>query len=126
MERINQAAQAYVMLGRIQSISQLYLSSFDADKIKINQEALIEAYRLSSVAINTKPSLWHGTSHLKISHLNIRSLRKHIDDLRYDPTILGSNVICLSETWLSDNTVNDEQIALSRYSVLLNSSGRGK
>ena len=99
MESINQAAQAYVMLGRIQSISQLYLSSFDADKIKINQEALTEAYRLSSVAINTKPSLWHETSHLKISHLNIRSLRKHIDDLRYDPTILGSNVICLSETW---------------------------
>jgi hypothetical protein len=46
MECINQAAQAYVMIGRIQWISQLYLSSFDAVKIKINQEALSEAYRL--------------------------------------------------------------------------------
>jgi hypothetical protein len=98
MEFINQAAQAYVMLGRIQWISQLYLSSFDAVKIKINQEALSEAYRLSSIAINTKPS-WHETSHFKISHLNICSHRKHIDDLQYDP-------------WLSDNAVNNEQIEL--------------
>ena len=81
MERINQAAQAYVLLGRIQSIDQLYLSSLDSSKIKINQEALAEAFRLRSVALNAKRPLWYETSHLKICHLNIRSLSKHFEDL---------------------------------------------
>ena len=125
MERMNQAAQAYVMLGRIQSMSQLYLSSFDARKIRVNEDALVEARRLHSVALNTTTSLWDETTFLKISHLNIRSLRKHIDDLRSDPIILGSNVICLSETWMPNET-DVHQIALPGYNVLLNGSGRGK
>ena len=125
MERMNQAAQTYVMLGRIQSMSQLYLSSFDASKIRVNEEALAEAYRLHSIALNTTPSLWDETSSLKISHLNIRSLRKHIEDLRSDPVLLGSNIICLSETWMPNET-DVQQIALPGDNVLLNGGGRGR
>ena len=69
MEQINQAAQAYVLLGRIQSIDQLYLSSLESSKIKINTEASAEAFRLCSVALNAKRPLWYETSHLKICHL---------------------------------------------------------
>ena len=126
MERINQAAQAYVLLGRIQSIDQLYLSSLDSSKIKINQEALAEAFRLPSVTLNPKRPLWYETSHFKICHLNIRSLSKHFDDLRYDPTMLQSNIICLSETWMIDNNVNDFKRTGYVYNALFNSCGRGK
>ncbi len=73
MEQINHAAQAYVMLGRIQSINQLYLSLFGGHKIKINQEASSEACRLHSVAINAKRSL------LIITPENL-SLKKHINN----------------------------------------------
>ena len=90
-------------------------------QIKINQEALIEACCLRSVAINTKCSLWFETSQLKICHLNIRSLRKHIKDSRSDPTIRQSNFICLSETWMPDNNVDN--ITLTGHNMVLNSYG---
>ena len=38
MERINQAAQAYVLLGRIQAIDQLYLSSLESSKSKLTRK----------------------------------------------------------------------------------------
>ena len=57
--------------------------------------------------------------------LNCRSLRLHIDELRKDPIIAYCDVICLNETWLIDNTLEDG-LAISGYDLHLNSMGVGK
>lgn len=38
---------------------------------------------------------------LKISHINIRSLKCHLQDLKNDACLLSSHIICISESWLS-------------------------
>lgn len=38
---------------------------------------------------------------LKISHINIRSLKCHLQDPKNDACLLSSHIICISESWLS-------------------------
>ena len=40
---------------------------------------------------------------VKISTLNIRSLKKHFTDLKQDDYIQRSDIICVNETWLSED-----------------------
>ena len=42
-------------------------------------------------------------AHLKVFHLNIRSLSAHIDDLQKLPVTDHVDVICLTETRVSDD-----------------------
>ena len=50
-----------------------------------------------------------------ISHLNVRSLLRHIDEVFY---YLGhSDLICLSETWLT-HKVNDSLLAHTGYDYI--------
>ena len=46
------AGQAYVMLSRIQNLSQLFLKSFNPSKIMVSDKALKEAQKLKGRAIN--------------------------------------------------------------------------
>jgi len=45
-----------------------------------------------------KPS----SEYLCVSYLNIRSLRKHYEDLMSDQTVQNSHIICLLETKVTD------------------------
>ena len=90
MESIFAKAQAYVLFGRVQSLSQLYLTSCTSKMIKVSEEALSEAQKLSDRAINNMPSLWHSHSsnQLKVVALNTRSLNKHLSDIRCDANLM--------------------------------------
>ena len=116
--------QAYVVLGRIQEINQLYLKNFNPDKIKANQDSIKEAERISKQAVNLKQTLWTCTDimNLKISSLNIRSLNKHIDDLKVDKFLLQSDIICLNETHILSHLTPPH---LPGYSVYHSSKGKG-
>ena len=98
--------QAYVVFGRVQEIDQLYLLNFDPKKIKVNQVAKKEAEKIQKFAINLKTNFWTETNvlHLKIASLNIRSLPKHIDDLKIDHIMLQSDLLCLNEINLVGDT----------------------
>ena len=52
--------------------------------------------------INRKITKWdlNESQTLKISTLNIRSLKKHFIDLREDDFLQKSDIICVNETWL--------------------------
>ena len=117
-------AMAYVMLSRIQKLSQLYImGSVPDDKFKPWQSALEELARLDSVAINN-PN--HKDKKYKITSLNTSSLRKHIDDIKSDYQLLESNVVCLQETWLEYHEELDGVYQVNNFNAHFNSQGRGK
>ena len=121
-----QPAQSYVMLSRVQSLSQLFIiGSVPENKFYASIEALDELKRLNNVSVNRNPSSWETTLpwSLKIATLNCHSLADKISDIKVDPILLLSDILCLSETWLKNE--DQEGLKLPGYRLQLNSSGQG-
>ena len=120
LRSVRQAAEAYVMLSRIQAIKQLFiLESVPENKIYSSIQALEELDRLSKLALNNKKQT------IKVLSCNIRSLRKHLGDLKTHPQLDYVDAICLQETWMESDAISDN-IALPEMEVNLNSFGKGK
>jgi hypothetical protein len=86
-------------------IAQLMLLDFDQSKIYCNELAKNEAQKLRERAINRLSTEWNTPSQkvIKISTLNIRSLRKHAADLKNDCFLGHCDIITLTETWLESD-----------------------
>ena len=123
-----QSAMAYVMLGRIQNINQLYLSSLDTTKIYCNKKAHTEGQKIKQQALNKAASLakekWNAVNgdSLRITSLNIQHLFNRLEDLKADQTILLSDVICLQETFLARQAIPK----IPGYEFLSAGGGRGQ
>ena len=116
------AAMVYVMLSRVCSMSQIYiLNEFNETKMYPNINAIAELFRLETLENDQNNK---NESGLKIYSLNCRSLRKHFDDILTDSRVLRSNIICLQETWIEDDTPHRYEIP--SYTYHPNSFGRGK
>ena len=105
------AAMAYVMLSRIQHISQLFiLECVPEHKLYACPKALEELDRLNLISKNSNPSQWEENSinRFKIAFLNCHSLYAKIVDIREDTYLLKSNILCLSETWLRSDIVKED------------------
>ena len=61
-----------------------------------------------------------------IVHHNIRSLKCHIEDLKRNTQIRKAHVICLSETWLTDNHDHDDlrNLEIDGYTLETVNSGK--
>jgi hypothetical protein len=119
-----QAAMCYVILSRIMCINQLMLLDFDQSKIYCNELAKQEAVQLRERAINRLNTEWNTPSQqvIKISTLNIRSLRKHAADLKNDDFLGHSDIITLTETWLD----SDPSEQFGKYSTFcINKGSKG-
>ena len=117
-------AMAYVMLSRIQTISQLYIiGSVPENDIKPWPSALEELERLNRIAINNPIN---QDKRFKIISLNTYSLRKHISDVKGDYQLLAGNIICLQETWLEPYEESQEIYQIPNFNSHFNSQGRGK
>ena len=127
LETVFAAGMAYVMLGRIQNICQLYFKTFNPSKFMVSPSALEEAQSIKKEALNNPAncSLWMSTNTFirRITSLNIRSLPFHREDLLCDPAIQKSDVICLQETFCSRS---NEVPNLPGYSCHLAGEGRGR
>ena len=119
-----QPAMGYVMLSRIQTLSQLYIiGSIPQEKLRPWPSALEEMDRMNKIALNAE-SVYD--SRFKLSSLNTLSLRKHVNDVKGDYELLKSNVICIQETWLGSNEENSCLYQLPNYKSHFVSQGRGK
>ena len=99
------AAQAYVMLSRVQDIEQLYiLEELVPEKIFANHAALGEIERLVSVSKNKNPTPWDNddSSKLRVSFLNCRSIKNKFENIKKDHSMLQSDLMILTETWLDE------------------------
>ena len=96
------AGQAYVALSRVKSLKGLYILDFDGSKIFVERAVSEEMKRLQndnvlSTEVSDNLSL---KGCIKISHLNIRGIKSHKNDLRLDPCAQESHVLCFCETFL--------------------------
>ena len=108
-----QPAMAYVMISRVQCLSQLFiLNSIPVDKIVPWPSALKEFERLNKVCLNNIPP---EDQELKIASLNTYSLKKHWEDIKSDHHLTSSDIICIQETWLKPDLDNKEQYELENF-----------
>ena len=128
LRSIFEAAQAYVMASRVQELQQLYiLESVPEDKIYSNSAAMKEIERLIQVSMNKNPTKWerqNDGSSTRVSFLNCRSIRNKFHNIKSDGSLLKSDVLILTETWLEVNT-DVSEYHLPGYMASLNNSGRG-
>ena len=125
----HQPGMVYVMLSRVQSLDQLTIvNALDPTKITVNEKVLTEAARMWKISVNMNPCQWMdpATEGLKVCSLNTLSLRKHIEDVRRDPVLLKSDLLCLAETWLEADEERDGCYQLEGYQAHFTSQGRGK
>ena len=122
------AAMAYVMLSRVQQFDQLFiLGSVPSKKIYADPNALLELERLERISLNNNPNKWevNEKSGLKIFTLNCQSLKPKVKHIGDDPVVKQSDVICLSETWLNSDQI-DEELDIEGYELHTNSFGHGR
>ena len=125
----NKPGMVYVMLSRVQCLDQLIiLDAMDPEKISVNDQVAAEAARMWKVSLNRNPCQWMNpaTEGLKVCSLNTLSLRKHMEDVRSDPVLLKSQVLCLQETWLEEGEEEQDRYQLEGYEGHFTSVGRGR
>ena len=125
----HQPGMVYVMLSRVCSLLQLrILQEMDPDKIRVDEKVLKEAKRMQTVSLNSNPGSWASpkVEGLRVAYLNVSSLRKHIEDVKTDPRLKHADVLCLSETWLTEDEEEQPQYQLEGYNSFYLSQGRGK
>ena len=83
---------------------------------------------MSKVSLNCNPGSWASpkVEGLRVAYLNVSSLRKHVIDVKTDPHLKHADVLCLSETWLTEDEEEQPQYQLEGYSSCFLSQGRGK
>ena len=52
--------------------------------------------------------------------------RKHMEDVRSDPILIQSHILCVQETWLKVEEENDERYQLEGFKACFASVGHGK
>ena len=125
LSSVFEAAQAYVMLSRVENIEQIYiLNKLKEEKIRPDQKALLELEDMNKRSINENPIPWNNQdgSSVRIAHLNSMNLTNNFEDIRCDPNLMKSSVLTLSETWLT--TSNGPEI--ESFKSHFNSVGLGK
>ena len=119
LRTVMESAQAYVMLSRVQALSQLIiLESVPSHKIYASTSALNELNRMTDAALDID-SKWRT-----VVSCNIRSLSHNFQAFATTPCVLNTSVICLQETWLrvGETCLQD----LNGFQKKCNNAGRGK
>ena len=107
--------QSYVVLSRATSLQGLYvLGKLEHKHIKADPRVIKEYERLRNASLleeNDKFQVQEDDPAIPIVLLNIRSLRKHSIDIKFDTKILNCDMLLLTETRLtpsdSDNDIQD-------------------
>ena len=114
----HQPGMVYVMLSRVCSLLQLHiLEEMDPGKIRVEEKVLAEANRMQKVSLNNNPGSWANpkVEGLRVASLNVSSLRKHVGDVRSDPHLIHADMLCLLETWLTEDEEEQDQYQLEGY-----------
>jgi exonuclease III len=115
------AAEAYVMLSRVQELSQLFiLGDLPDSKIFPSELAMRELNRMRNVALNNTLN-----NKALLSCINVYSLNAHFKDLTTCASICNSDVICVQETWLPPDASSDEY-KIDGFQHHFTNAGRGK
>jgi hypothetical protein len=106
--------QAYVAVSRVKTEQGLHLLGFDATAFRVNPSVQTEMARLQQDPIQPIQPLteFPHDEWLTIRLLNIRSYLEHLQDLKIDPILNSTDVVCFTETFLKEGQLlrENEQI----------------
>ncbi|XP_072042907.1 uncharacterized protein [Amphiura filiformis] len=121
-------AMAYVALSRVTHLEGIYLTNYNQSRIFCNENIEANLAMMPTCDISRANPLIDidHNKHFIIAHHNIQSLHRHIEDLKKNTEITKAHVICLSETWLANDTNNDDSIMIEGYSLESVNSGNGR
>ena len=126
----NKPGMCYVMLSRVQCLDQLHIiKDLEPEKITVDKTVMKEAVRMWKVCVNRNPESWmdqENVKGLRVCCLNVRSLRKHIEDVRSDPVLQQADILFVQETWLTVEESEQEVYQLTGYRGFFASQGAGK
>lgn len=92
----------YVAASRVKSLSNLHFTSFRPEKIIENSEAGNALQHILTERPLLATPVWRGSAtSLCVTLLNINSVLPHLKDLGTHHILLASDVLALTETWLS-------------------------
>ena len=115
--------QMYVALSRVTSLQGLFLTGkFNKAVIKADERTKIEyEYLRENQSLQTELESLDGIS---VMMCNVRSLKKHISDIKADTRFISSNLILCTETQMTDVDYcdNTNNISIDGFSVLYNNS----
>jgi hypothetical protein len=130
VQSCHKPGMCYVMLSRVQSLDQLHIiKDLEPEKITVDDDVLKEAARMWRVSVNRNPSSWMDrpkVQGLRVCSLNVRSLRKHIEDVKRDPVLQQADILIVQETWLTEEEEKQEVYKLAGYRGTFASEGNGK
>ena len=114
------SGQMYVALSRVTSIDGMFLlGKFNSNAIVVDAKAKQEYEYLRLNQNLTFDNSYNRKYDFNFIVCNVRSLRKHIEDIKSDKAFTSSNIIFCTETQLvSEN--NLEELALKGYNLLCN------
>ena len=118
----NNPGMAYVSLGRSERLKDIQISgAFDPKGIHCSPVALAESRRLQQVFDeNVLKTHEQRVLFLKISYLNIRSLRCHQKEVESDNYLMDSDILCFGETHL----MPEEEVNFNEYAGHFASTGK--
>ena len=123
-------SQAYVMLSRVQEISQLYIIADEIPRqwLRPSHKALAELKRLDEVSINNNLPAWYNPNDnsTRITFYNTRSHKKHYIDTKNSRLINMSDLILLNETWLTDSANKSDYMIEGYHEPRFVIAGHGK
>ena len=120
LRTVREPAQAYVILSRVQALSQLFiLDSVCPKKIFASTEAMEELNKMAK-----KADKYTKKMNNSIISCNIRSIQKNLQNFTSTSAFKKAGVICLQETWL--NPLFPATYFLVGWQQHVNSVGRGK
>ena len=91
----------YVALSRLKSLDGLHITNLQEDKISIDKHVQAEMKRLRENPLEiTHKTLDTNFNNFILAFLNVRSLRKHLADVKTDRNVKAADVVCFCETRL--------------------------
>ena len=114
----------YVGLSRVTTLEGLYITDMCEEKIAVNPHVIAEMETLRNERkLNLCVTPIYKTSQIsfKLCYLNVRSLHKHIEDVRYDSNFTSTDVNIFSETRCM-NSDDDGMYGLDGYTLFRNDS----
>ena len=123
LSSVREAAQAYVMMSRVQSLSQIFiLNKLPREKIYPSPVAMQELERIKSIALNEDPS--NTLRNTYVISLNVRSLPANYQSFANDKRA-RAKVIALQEIWCDENH-DTNHLQIPGYRMHAVKQGRGK
>ncbi|KAJ8048747.1 ATP-dependent DNA helicase PIF1 [Holothuria leucospilota] len=111
----------YVALSRVTTMSHLYITNLKDEQVKVSPQVLAEMERLRNERqlTNNLCDLSTIKNSVIVVQQNVRSLKKHIQDVCSDKNIMTADILAFTEANLQ-NDIHDKQYNIDGYFTYTN------